>query len=598
VIVAVCLVVAAVFAVLMPDSRSVPETVGDPLYKADGSNVLWFMQISDTHITTFFNEEYDERLEWVLSEGVETVDPWFICNTGDLTDGTDGVVYGTGPHLDEWSEYRDIVISSNLGPEFYFDMPGNHDAYGDLNTTFYQQFGISGQAFNTTQPHWLLRFGHGSYHFVTLATPANDGRQWWSDNKTFTQEEQDEVEAHLSMVGITNFAMMFGHHDVEEVDNTNYMIAKMHRYGAKHYAHGHAHDLRMHVNDETGIIRYRIDSLGQRGQNNVAIYAIDNNTVSMTTFNPFDPWPVFVMTAPGPSQFISDQDETIDVPYIPPVPKSCEAAPVRILAFDTTEISIVRARIDGGEWFQLVGHETIPHQWRGSFDATGLDEGTHYMNVEVTGTATHSKTFNFTVEEGECDIGEEDDPAPLDEGEMIVFYPDVDGDEDSPAEEETEVEPEEEVEPEPICTPGEKHCQETVLLICADDGMQWDLLENCGEQGTTCQDGACLEVDGDEDTVDQESLCTPGEKRCDDTFIEICSPDGGHWDVYTDCAPKTCQDGTCVEIDGDVEDTTEGGETTEPKDPPASSDDGCAGGSSMMFALLAGIMMVLRRRRR
>lgn len=592
--VSVCMVTAAGLMAMTGLVRSEPESIGEALYKADGSNILWFIQISDTHISTFFNEEFDERLEWVLSEVVDTVDPWFVATTGDLTDSTDGVAYGTGPHLDEWMDYRAIVEASGLGPEFYFDMPGNHDAYGDVDTSFYHQFGISGQAFDTTQPHWLLRFGHGSYHFVTLATPANDGRQWWSDNTTFTQAEQDEIEANLSSVGITNFCMMMGHHDLEEVENSNYIVAKMQRYGAKHYTHGHKHDLRLHVG-ESGILRYRIDSLGQRNQNNVAVWAIDNNTVTMTTFTHFDPWPVFVPTAPAPSQFVSDEDEVIDVPYIPSVPNSCEQAPIRVLAFDTTDISVVRVRIDNGQWIQLQAHATIPHQWRGSFDARNLAAGIHALHIEVTGTQTNAKAFSFTVEEGECDIGDEDDPAPLDEGEMIVFYPETDGDEDNPAEEaDSDAEPEPETEPQPICTPGEKHCQETVLLVCSDDGMQWDLLENCGQQGTTCQDGACLAVDGDSDA---ETLCTPDEKRCNGSRIEKCASDGSAWEVYTDCAPRTCEEAMCVDVDGDVEQSGEGSETAETVKPVSSSSDGCTGGSSLLFALMAG-MAVLRRRRR
>ncbi len=131
-------------------------------YLADGSRTFWFLQLTDTHVSTWFNTQYGARLVWAVTDAVETIDPRFVVVTGDLTDSTAGFDYTQGPQLSEWLEYRGYLESNGMTPEFYFDLPGNHDAYQDGALAYYLANSISGHAYRTTQPFWRLDMPYGS----------------------------------------------------------------------------------------------------------------------------------------------------------------------------------------------------------------------------------------------------------------------------------------------------------------------------------------------------------------------------------------------------------------------------------------------------
>ncbi len=585
--------VALVFEISFGDADDATEPA-EPRYLADGSNLFWFMQISDTHVSTFFNNWYDDNLRWAVGEAAEVISPWFIINTGDLTDSTDGVIYGTGPHEDEWLEYRGIIEESLDPNTYYFDIAGNHDAYGDGQLIYYRTYSILAPRVGTIQPHWLLRFSHGKYHFLAGADTANDGRQWWSDNSIYTQDELNEFEQNLQTVGIADFTMVFGHHDYTQVENHQQFVELLQQYGARYYSHGHEHDLAVHVGSD-GIIRWRISSLGQTSKNNVAVWAVDNYTVSVSVFAATHPWPVIVTTAPGSIKFYSDKDkEWVDIPYVPSVPHTCTNAPIRVLVFDPEEVPVVRARIDGGAWFELSQRQSVPQQWRGRFDATALSIGVHDLEVEARSAQTNVHLTKFLVEERACDIGEEDPDEPLDPGEIEVFgASQPDGDIDAVEEPEYENE-QEEVELPQICTPGELKCSENILLfICNDAGTGWELEENCVDEGLVCNNKACVPVDGDMDSElenteteaqESEPECEEGTKSCNEDVLMICF--NGEWRTYRDCAPLACVDGACVDKPQEQESNADSG--------ASAADGGCSGSGSSRtaWALILAYLLV------
>ena len=119
------------------------------------------------------------------------------------------------------------------------------------------------------------------------------------------------------------------------------------------------------------------------------------------------------------------------------------------------------------------------------------------------------------------------------------------------------------------CGPGE-HCNQA-LQRCED---------------TVITDGDTDVVDSDEDIEDLPSTCTDAEKQCQGTIVYVCS--GGQWQLQENCSDngKVCQSGACVddvlpdgddvEVDGDVVeyeiDTFEVPELGDVELPPAQCD--------------------------
>ena len=77
----------------------------------------------------------EENLMWILYNVPTVIEPSFIVNTGDLVDATNGGPFTPPWHgLDvqqknEWVGYQ--YLTRNLSPDKYYDLPGNHDRYGD-----------------------------------------------------------------------------------------------------------------------------------------------------------------------------------------------------------------------------------------------------------------------------------------------------------------------------------------------------------------------------------------------------------------------------------------------------------------------------------
>jgi hypothetical protein len=411
-----------------------PAHAGDPFlaeYTSDPTRIFWFVQITDTHIDNFLYVGEVEQLELALNEAVDVIQPFLVVNTGDLTDHTDGINYLGPPNLAEWILYRSITDDAGMGPDIYFDIPGNHDFYGD-DGSFYLAHAVQGVAQGTTQPDMTLDLPFGTYHFVSGATPHNDSPPlpWPFDNKAFTDAELDEVEAHLMAHMDARLTFMFGHHDLEDCSRGGDFRQLMIDYGAAHYAHGHEHDLGMREN--LGILRFRCSALGQKATENICIWAVDADTVSWGITDATNPWPAAVITAPADAML--GTDDSIPNPYAPPVPQACTDAPVRVMAWDASGVSEVLMSLDGGGLITLAENPSFPDQWLGWFDATGLEVGLHELEVQVHGDEWRRARVQIDVEDLPCDL----EPPPADEEPEPAVEPAPEADDVEPVAEDAE----------------------------------------------------------------------------------------------------------------------------------------------------------------
>ena len=379
-------------------------------YLADGSNVIWFVQITDTHVDSDALKYYKDYFPWVLNDAVPVINPYFVVVTGDLTDSTKSTIpyYGSGPHEDEWLKYKDIYTSAMMTPSFYFDCPGNHDAYGDGQLAYYLKYSMQGSFTNSTQASWYIDNGKGVYHFFYAATTANDGKQWPSDNQELTDDELIQIDRFLRENPNANMRIAFAHHDYEKenVKNKDRFLILLKQYGISYFGHGHEHDLGFRKGDGN-IIKYRLASLGQSEGDNVGIWAIDNYAVTIKTFKAMSMLPAAVITAPA-DVVLDDPKDRLENPYIPPISVKCNRAPVRALVFSKAENPDVTFKIDNGEESVMEKRRTNKYQYRGYFDASKLSVGLHSITVKVKSDVTSSTVNEFYISDIPCEIGDED----------------------------------------------------------------------------------------------------------------------------------------------------------------------------------------------
>lgn len=363
-------------------------------YTADRSRLFWFVQLSDTHVDSLFPGN-DQRMTWAVQDGIGTVDPDFVIVTGDLTDSTNGLIYGFGPYQDEWTKYRGYLDGQSFGADFLYDAPGNHDAYNDAELSLYLANSNWGSTHGTTQPHWVADYEFGQYLFFGLATTANDGRQWPSDNSRLTDAELSEFEATLAADGDdAELIFLFAHHDYAGVENNDRMLEIARPYGVQYYIHGHEHDHGTRYDSSEEILRYQIASVGQSNGGNFGIWAVDGNAVSVSVWDARDAWPAIVVTAP-----VDNQLNGVANPYAPPVPRAWTEAPIRALVFDSEVVNSVTFRWDDDEPQPMTQQTDPAEQWTAVFDATTLSAGEHSLTVEAVGSTTHSVTIEVIIDE-------------------------------------------------------------------------------------------------------------------------------------------------------------------------------------------------------
>jgi hypothetical protein len=390
---------------------------GDPhgaYYSPDNDKIFWFIQVTDLHIGTSGSQD-SVNLSWLVSEGKEVVNPEFIVVSGDLTDSTNGNWLGlpNGPYQAEWDEYRSILSQGGINldsHDYYYDLPGNHDAYNDQYFDYYRANSIQGQATGSTQISWTRDLGFGTYHFLGVNTADNTGDAFsifwpYGDYAGLDTEELTFIQENLDSNINANLTFVFGHHPVtatgDSQDTWLYygaqnFVSLLDQYSASLYGYGHTHrysEVLFQGDDYTGymtgggIVYLNVDSLGKSTDNQFSIIAVDCNGVSTKT-QAIGVWPLVLITTP-----VDQNVGGIANPYSYEVPDATDN-PLRALVFDAGTISGVKYRIDGESlWHPMEQVANNPYLWEATWDGATMSDGEHTIEVQAIGTTTRSDTI-------------------------------------------------------------------------------------------------------------------------------------------------------------------------------------------------------------
>lgn len=402
---AIGLILAA--CVLLPGHPTVyAGTPQGARYDASSREIFWFIHASDLHIGTRGTTD-SSRLQWLVTTAKNIIKPEFIVATGDLTDSTNGNLFGipNGPYQAEWDQYKSILGNAGMTKEFFFDIPGNHDAYSDRLFTYYLANSIQGRATNSTQLSWTRVFPYGEYHFIGVNSAGNDGRAFsvtspYGDYAGLDDAEIKFISDELAAHAYAKLTLVFGHHPVTDTGQSDdtwlfyghqNFIRALDTYGVSAYNYGHTHDYSQKLftgNAYTGpmynggLHYYNVRSLGKDSGSYYSIVAIDSNGLSSVT-PASNTWPVALITAPV-DKYIGGAVN----PYAYTVPASSDNF-VRALVFDSSTSTQVSYRIDSGTtWYPMNCVATNSPIWQGTWDASGLPEGEHTIQVRAVSTAT------------------------------------------------------------------------------------------------------------------------------------------------------------------------------------------------------------------
>ena len=353
-----------------------PAVAAQAEYLDGPEDLTWFLAISDTHVGAeelIYGDKDLERLEWACTTLVAAVDPVFMVNAGDLTDATAWGLVPTGQVEAEWIEYAETVAGNGMDPGFYFDLPGNHDHYGDGDLDHYTTWSVSGGADGATNHAWTFSAGVTDCLAMGLATCASNGAPAPFDDTSLDDDDQAFIADTLAAHPDEDLVLVFGHHPVGQLGEGKEVLEDLiaqDRVGL--YLYGHTHDW-----DEfwdLGTLHINISSLTKSENKNVAVVAIDGGGVSVRVFDVQD-WPQILVTAPLDRDLGGGHLAAYKIPWY------LEDAPVRALAFDPAGIETVEWSLDGEIWTPMDPLEE--HVYQGSFDATVLSEYPQTLRVRA-----------------------------------------------------------------------------------------------------------------------------------------------------------------------------------------------------------------------
>ena len=436
---AICLILAA--CVLLPAHPTVyAGTPQGARYDANSREIFWFIHASDLHIGARGTTD-SSRLQWLVTTAKNVIKPEFIVATGDLTDSTNGNILGipNGPYQAEWDQYKSILSNAGMTSSFFYDIPGNHDAYSDRLFTYYLANSIQGGATGRTQVSWTRDFGYGKYHFLGVNSAGNDGRAFslsfpYGDYAGLDGTELafigDELAAHAD----AKLTLVFGHHPVSDTGQSDDtwlfyghqdFIRALDTYRASTYDYGHTHDYSQALftgNAYTGAMYnggfhyYNVKSLGKDSGNYYSIVAIDSNGLSSVT-PASNTWPVALITAPV-DKYIGGAVN----PYAYAVPARSDNF-VRALVFDPSTSTQVSYRIDGGTaWNPMTRDAAGSPVWQGVWNASSLAPGEHTIQVRAVSTSTvyDSVTVQVTSAENRAPVAVADTYAAVKDTVLTV----------------------------------------------------------------------------------------------------------------------------------------------------------------------------------
>ncbi|XP_072480624.1 transmembrane protein 62 isoform X3 [Notamacropus eugenii] len=313
-----------------------------PAPGAEDTNIFWGLQISDLHISKFFDPRRATDLEKFCSETVDVIQPALVLATGDLTDSLRRDRWGSRQFEVEWQTYYNILRRTRVMEKTtWLDIRGNHDSFNIPSLESSQNYYRIYSALRKHGPmHYIHKTPFGNYSFIYVDATITPGPKKPFNFYGMLNKKQMRKLFFLSKKSsLSNHTIWFGHYTTSTIISPAPGIRAL-MSSAIAYLCGHLHLLGglmpvLHTQHPKGTLELELGDWKENRR--YRIFAFDHDLFSFADLV-FDNWPVVLITNPKSFLYSSSTHE--------PLERLFYSTHIRILAFSPSSITSVTVKID------------------------------------------------------------------------------------------------------------------------------------------------------------------------------------------------------------------------------------------------------------
>lgn len=314
--------------------------------------LLWFLQISDLHLSLFQDGTRATQLQEFATVTVNTINPGVVLASGDLTDAKNEDMLGSQQYIEEWATYSDILKHSGvLNKTVWLDIRGNHDNFNvpslASDENFYQRYSVQGPHHSRSYSYTLKLEGQSVTFIAVDACLLPGPRRPFNFIGMVTSSEMRLLEEFERASRKSNHTIWFGHYPTSCILSPEPGIRRVMGRGLA-YLCGHLHTLgglvpNMYTRQHTGSLELELGDWKDSRLFRVA--AIDHGLFSFTDVK-HATWPVILITNPKHALFAMKHHEPLHL-----IQKSTH---IRVLIWSFSPIVEAKVRVgESGPWHTL-----------------------------------------------------------------------------------------------------------------------------------------------------------------------------------------------------------------------------------------------------